>query len=123
MKQMRRAFIVAAGALLALVATPASGSAQVTNLASAETFGVLAGSTLTNTGATTVNGDVGVGPGGDIAGTAVTISAGGAIHEGDAVAVQAQLDALEAYDELVERTCINDLTGQDLGGKNLTPGV
>ena len=36
--------------------------------------------------------------------------------------MQAQLDALEAYDELAGRTC-SDLTGQNLGGKNLPAGV
>jgi hypothetical protein len=119
----RSAQIAVAGAVVALVAMPTSASAQIPNLGSAETFGVLAGSTVTNTGATTVAGDVGVGRDGNITGDTITITAGGAIHEGDAVAVQAQLDASEAYDDLVEMTCTTNLTGQNLGGMNLTPGV
>ena len=106
----------------AIFGWPALAHAQSPNLASAETFGVLAGSTVANTGATTVNGDVGVGPGGTISGT-ITVAVGSAVHEGDAVAAQALLDASETFDELATLTCGTDLSGQNLGGKNLVPGV
>jgi hypothetical protein len=106
----------------AVTLVPAAAWAQPPNLGSGESFAVLAGSTVANTGATTVTGDVGVGPGGSIAGDPITIT-GGSIHEGDAVAVQAQSDALEAYDVLVAMTCGTDLTGQNLGGQSLPPGV
>lgn len=107
----------------AIFVWPALAQAQVPNLASAETFGVLAGSAVTNAGATTVNGDVGVGPGGTISGTPITVPVGSAVHEGDAVAAQALLDASETFDTLASTTCGTDLSGQNLGGKNLTPGV
>src|SRR5256884_314893 len=70
-------------------ATPA-GQAPVA-LGAASTFAVLAGSTVTNTRATTVNGDLGLSPG-----TAVTGfppgTVTGTIHAGDPAAAQRQLD-------------------------------
>ena len=45
------------------------------------------------------------------------------IHTGDAVAAQAQSDVTIAYDALAGQACDFNLTGQDLGGLTLTPGV
>jgi hypothetical protein len=106
-----------------VVIRPALADAQPPNLGSAETFGVLAGASVTNTGATTVNGDVGVGHGGTIGGAPITINVDSAIHEGDAVAAQSLLDANEAFDALGAMTCGTDLSGQNLGGQSLPPGV
>ena len=114
--------VVACG-LAAFVLTPAAALAQTPNVGSAESFAILAGATVTNTGVTSVTGDVGVGQGGSITGAAITVAAGGSIHQGDAVAAQAQLDASETYAELEAMTCDADLTGQNLGGLNLVPGV
>jgi len=47
----------------------------------------------------------------------------GTIHAGDAVAALAQSDAATASLALVAQTCDTDLTGQDLGGLTLAPGV
>jgi hypothetical protein len=94
-----------------------------TVLSTAQTFAVLAGSTVTNTGATTVGGNVGVDPGLAVTGFPPGLVAGGTIHTGDAVALQAQSDATTAYNTLAGQTLTEDLTGQDLGGKTLTPGV
>jgi Ice-binding-like len=107
----------------AAVLTPGAALAQPPNLGSAESFAILAGMTVTNNGATSVTGDVGVSPEGSIAGDPMTVAAGGSIHEGDAVAVQAQLDASETYDELEAMACETNLTGQNLGGMNLPHGV
>lgn len=100
--------------------------AQPPQLGSAESFAALAGSNLTNTGATTVTGDVGVSPGSVIVGFPPgTVTSGGTLHSGDAVAAQAQNDVAAAYQDLAARVCSgsNNLTGQDLGGKTLAPGV
>jgi hypothetical protein len=47
----------------------------------------------------------------------------GTTHAGDAVALQAQSDLVTAYNALASQACDFYLTGQDLGGKTLTPGV
>ncbi|MGI8822411.1 MAG: ice-binding family protein [Acidimicrobiia bacterium] len=47
----------------------------------------------------------------------------GTIHAGDAVAAQAQSDLTIAYNDAAGRACDTNLTGQDLGGLTLTPGV
>ncbi len=107
-------------AFFLLAATPIS--AQI-SLGTAQSFGVLGGSTVTNTGATTVNGNVGVSPGSAVTGFPPGVIIGGAIHSNDAVAVQAQNDLTTAYNEIAATPCTVDLTGQNLGGLTLTPGV
>jgi len=92
------------------------------DLGEASHFAVLAGSTVTNTGPTSLFGDLGVSPG-----TAVTGflpgTFSGSLHSNDAMAIQAQADALSAYNTLAGLTPTQILTGQDLGGLTLTPGV
>jgi hypothetical protein len=93
-------------------------------LGTVESFAVLGGSTVTNTGPTVVNGDVGVSPGSAVTGFPPGIVvAPGVIHAGDAVAAQAQSDVTIAYDALAGQACDVNLTGQDLGGLTLTSGV
>jgi hypothetical protein len=88
------------------------------------TFAVLGGSTVTNTATpTVVTGDLGVSPGSAVTGFPPGIVTGGTIHAADAVAAQAQSELTTVYNNLVNTPCNTDLTGQDLGGKTLTPGV
>ena len=107
--------------VLLLPALPAQ-AATLPPLGTAASFGVLGGSTVTNTGSTHVVGNVGVSPG-----TAVTGfppgTLTGVIHAGDAVALQAQRDVTVAYNNAAGQACDHDLTGQDLGGLTLVPGT
>jgi len=98
--------------------------AQAPSLGSAASFAVLGSSTVTCTGATTITGDVGVSPGSAVTGfPAPCTVVGGAIHAADTVALQAHHDAALAYAFLKAETCNTNLTGQDLGGLTLSPGV
>src|ERR1700686_1295899 len=112
----------AIAALAALLFGSSPASAQI-SLGTAQNFGVLGGSTVTNTGATTVNGNVGVHPGSAVTGFPPGGGVGGAIHSNDAVAMQAQNDLPTAYNNIAATPCTVDLTGQNLGGLTLTPGV
>lgn len=95
-----------------------------TILGTAETFAVLAGASVTNTGPTVLNGDLGVSPGSAISGFPPgQVTAPGTIHIADGVAVQAQSDALTAYNILAGLPTTQTLTDVDLGGLTLTSGV
>ena len=104
---------------------PLSAYATAINvdLGTADPFAVLAGSTVTNTGATTVHGNLGVWPGTAVTGFPPGNVSGGTIHASDAVAMQAQSDLTTAYNFAAGESCGTSLTGQDLGGLTLTPGV
>lgn len=130
-KRTRRMVAVgfAACALLIVTAYPRSGQASplratAPSLGTAASFAVLAGSTVTNTGPTIVNGNLGVSPGSAVTGFPPGIvTPPGTIHAGDAVAAQAQSDTTAAYNSLAGQPCNFNLTGQDLGGKTLIAGV
>ena len=91
-------------------------------LGAAESYAVLGGSTVTNTGPSVINGDLGVSPGSSITGFPPGVVTG-TIHSADASALQAQDAVTTAYNDLAGRPATADLTGQDLGGLTLTPGV
>ncbi len=118
---MRRiATIGLAAALAALLAGTALAAASV-NLGSARSFAVLAGTQVTNTGATTITGDVGLHPGKAVTGFA-TVTVHGAQHLGDAVALSAKNALVTAYNDAAGATPVNQVP-TELGGTTLKPGV
>ena len=92
-------------------------------LGAAGSFAVLGGSAVTNTGPSAVVGDLGVSPGTAVTGFPAGLVTGGTIHAGDALSLLAHTDLIAAYNALAGEPSTADLTGQDLGGKRLTPGV
>nr|AIC65763.1 ice-binding protein 3 [Chloromonas brevispina] len=94
-----------------------------TLLSSAANFGVLASSTITNNGFSTIMGSAAIYPGTDVVGFPPG-NITGTLYVGGAVAVKAVDDAQNAYDVLVAMPYNSsaDLSGQDLVGMNLTAG-
>ncbi len=84
-------------------------------------FAVLGGSTVTNTGPTVLNGDLGLSPGSAITGFPPG-TVNGTTHQTDAAALQAQNDLTTAYNDAAARTSSESISA-DLGGRTLTPGV
>jgi Ice-binding-like/PEP-CTERM motif len=101
---------------------PLGAQAATINLGTAAAFGVLASSTVTNTGPTVIDGDLGVSPGTAITGFPPGMS-GTQYTDSDSQAVNAQNDAQTAYTTAQGETRTATLTGVDLGGLTLGPGV
>ena len=110
-------------AFVAFIGFSLTAQAQViANLGAAANFAVLAGSTITNTGPSILNGDLGLIPGGTVSGFPPGTLLG-TPHISDATAASAQNSLATAIAFLTGQGTMVDLTGQDLGGKVLTPGV
>jgi hypothetical protein len=107
--------------LLALSAFAKSDSSV--NLGTAGSYAVLAGSAVTNTGPSVLSGNLGVWPGTAVSGFPPGLVTGGTIHAGDAAAQMAQGDLTTAYNAAMGLSPTATLTGSDLGGLVLTPGV
>jgi hypothetical protein len=108
------ALVLGAWPIVALAATqPRMGTAA--------NFAVLAGSTITNTGSTVISGGLGLSPGSAVTGFppgSATVQ-----HKTDAVALSAKNALVTAYNDLASWGATRSMTGQDLGGKTLGPGV
>ncbi len=113
-------FIVAA--LVAAFTTAAH--AQTLFLGEADSFAVLGGSTVTNTGPTIVNGNLGVSPGSAITGFPPGVVINGNTFTGAAsLAGRAHADTITAFNVLANETPTRNLTGINLGGLTLGPGI
>jgi len=101
----------------------APGASTGPSLGSASRFAILGTSTVTCTNASAVGGDVGVSPGIAITGFDASCTLTGGLHAQDDIAVAAHADLLVAFDSLAAVACEHNLTGQELGGQTLPPGV
>lgn len=92
-------------------------------LGSASTLAVLAGASITSTGATNITGNMGLSPGTSIGGFPPGIL-NGTQHINDATSNQAKLDLTAAYNDLAGRTSTDIVTlSGNIGGLTLTPGL
>src|SRR5665811_2428282 len=112
-------------AVLLAVPAVAMAAQPPVDLGTTSSFAVLAGSTITNTGPTTISGDaggdVGLYPGTSFPGQAdVTLS--GTVHLADSVARVAKDDLVTAYNDAAGRTPVTTIP-TELGGTTLTAGV
>ncbi|WP_375482188.1 ice-binding family protein [uncultured Jatrophihabitans sp.] len=98
----------------------AAAGAQV-DLGTVAAYSVLGGQTVTNTGPSRLNNDLGVSPGTAITGFPPGRTAG-ATHAADAPAEQAQSDLTIAYNDAAGRAKTASVAG-DLVGRTLTSGV
>jgi hypothetical protein len=101
------------------------GSAQAAAvsvpLGTAGSYAVLAGSAVTNTGPSVINGNLGLSPGTAVSGFPPGL-VNGTVHAADAVALQAKADLKTAYNVAASEQPPNPVTS-DLGGQTLTRGV
>jgi len=119
--------IVSFAALLSAAPFHAALAATAPSLGSAADFAVLGHETVTNTGATIVTGNLGVGPGTSCTGFPAPCTGGpgvvhGTIYAGGVDPTTAEANATTAYDALLVQECLtaNNLTGKILG---TTPGA
>lgn len=89
-----------------------------------DSFAVIAGSALTNTGPTIIDGNIALSPATSFTG-ANSVTLTGQTFIADAVAMRQQERLTTLYNALSGRPTSQDgnLTGQDLGGMTLTAGV
>ncbi len=114
--------LLALGSLisLAFVGSVVAAGPSTVGLGTAASYGVLAGDTITNTGPTTINGDLGLHPG-----TAVTGSPNvlGTSNINNGAAQQAKADLRTAYLDAAGRTGPILVAAGALGGRTLAPGL
>ena len=120
---VRAAFTLIVSLILFMAGSTARAAHAPVDLGTADSFAVLGGQTVTNTGPSVISGSVGVSPGSAITGFPPGLVNNGTIHAANATAAQAQADLTTAYNDAAGRTCTTDLTGQNLGGMTLTDGT
>jgi hypothetical protein len=119
-KSFRIAILAFAGLLSSMLfASSAIAAPATVGLGTAASFSVLGGSTVTNTGPTTMFGDLGLAPGSSVTGAPHVL---GATHVDDAVAIQAKTELTTAYNDAAGRPTEGS-AGTDLAGQTFTAGV
>jgi hypothetical protein len=114
----------ALGATLAAFPTGALAAVAQPRLLSAANFTVMAASAITNTGSTAITGNLAISP--NKASSVTGFPPGvvtGAKNEDDAVAIRAHTDLVTTYNDAKHATPFKNMSGVNLGGKTLTPGV
>jgi hypothetical protein len=120
---MRLTAVASALLIVGVIAIPSSAYAAepTVGLGTSAAYSVLGSSTVTNTGPSTLSGDLGVSPGTAITGFPPG-KVGGSTYAGDAQSAQARSDLTTGYLDAAGRAPTASVAG-DLVGKNLTSGV
>jgi hypothetical protein len=117
-------------AILAVAATLTFGvavavAAEPPRLGTAANYAVMGATAITNTGPTVINGNMAISPSNasSVTGFPVPGTVTGEVDAANADAVLAHTDLVTAYNDAAAEPVTVDLTGTDLGGLTLTPGV
>ncbi len=102
--------------------TGTTAAEESINLESNNAFAILAGSTVTSTGFTIINGDLGLSPGTAVTGFPPGIL-NGSEHAGDTAAAEAMQDLTDSYNDAAGRTTAPVTVSGNLGGTTLAPGL
>ena len=120
------AAVAAIAAVSLVIGLTATAAIPAVGMGSAKSFAVLAGSGITNTGATTLTGtegaDIGSSPTGTFTGDTTVTTTGTKYLAADAVTAAAQNDLVTAYNDAAGRTSATPISA-DLGGQTLKQGV
>ncbi len=122
LKAGRRTFrvgLILLGSLSTLLFASSALGATSVGLGKAASFSVLGGSTITNTGNTTMFGDLGLAPGSSVTGGPVVL---GEEHIDDAVANEAK-SALTTAATTAANEASSGSAGEELAGQAFLPGV
>lgn len=121
-----RALLVLGLATLTFSGVGAAGAAASgpVDMGTAKTYAVLGGQSVTNTGASVLNGDLGVHPGNTITGFggAPNGTVNGSVHTADPESASAQAATTAAYDDAAGRNTTVTVS-TDLGNQRLVAGV
>ena len=109
--------------VLLCLAMTAADTIVCPNLRSASNFTIIAASAVSNSGFTTINGNLGISPSVALTGFNPAGVINGIAELGTGVALQAQMDVTTAYNDCKGAPLTAQMTGIDLAGKTLGPGV
>ena len=110
-------------ALLFASADSANAAASPVGLGAANSFAVLGYSTVTNTGPSTISGDIGLHSGSSVTGFPPGVQTSGAMYVSDALSLQARTDANNAFTSASGQTPVTSLGAVELGGLTLPPDI
>jgi len=102
-----------------VASTPSASFTALCSLGTTSTFATLAGSTITNTGATILNGNLGLSPGTSVTGFPPGV-VNGTQHIANSTAATAQTDLTTLYNCLAAQPCGTTIGTADQAGVTLT---